>query len=93
MSVDPLNGGHLREQTFSDMTDGINQQPLDGVGIIGVGVGHGLARDFAAVFQFPRRAGEMTSYDLAVFIFQLRIGCFEGPGELAVRAAPAGINL
>ena len=53
----------------------------------------GFARDLAAVFEFPRRASEMTSDNLAFFIFQLCRGRCEGPSELTVRAALAGIDL
>ncbi len=58
--VDTLNGGYVREQSLARMSHDIDQQPGNGIGIWGIHVSHGLTRDFAAVFQFPFRPGEMA---------------------------------
>ena len=92
VSVNALNGRHFREQANAGVSHGIHQQPWNGVGILGVHVGGGFTRNFAAVFQFPGGTGEMASDDVALLIFQLGLGCYEGPTEL-YRAGPTGINL
>lgn len=93
VSVDTLDRRHTCQQTLSGMADPSQQQPGDGIRIQRVDAGHSLARNFAAIFQLPGRAGGMLTDDLILPIAKLCLGRLERPTEFAVRPGLARIDL
>ena len=91
--VDALNGRDLEKQAVSRASDNVDEEPGNGIGIGGFDMGDGFAGDFAAIGQLPTGSGKMGADDFALIIFQLRVGRFERPGEVAVDGRLAGVDL
>jgi hypothetical protein len=70
-----LNRCDFGEQAvLARMTLDIDQQPWDRVGIERVDMTNRFAGDFAAIFQFPRRAGRMLPNHFILPVGQVRFG-------------------
>ena len=91
--VDALNGRDLEKQAVSRASDNVDEEPGNGIGIGGFDMGDGFAGDFAAIGQLPTGSGKMGADDFALIIFQLRVGRFERPREVAVDGRLAGVDL
>lgn len=93
MRVDPLDGGHVAQQTVPRVAHNIDQQPGDRICIEGIDVGHSFAGDLTSVSQPPGGTCGMMSDYFVFAIVQIRVGALEGPAELAVRGGLASVDL
>lgn len=93
MRVHSLYVVHTAKQAVPRMTGHIHQQPGNRLLIQRVHVGYGLARDLAAIFQFPGGSGGMLPDYFIFSVTEFGLGRFEYPTELAIGCGLAGVDL
>src|SRR3954447_26820386 len=90
--VDALRGGDAEESAAAAARGDLKLEPGDGLCVGGRCISGGLCDDRAAVHVLPIRSGVVPADRLAIEK-QRRDRLAEGPGELAVRACLALIDL
>jgi hypothetical protein len=82
LSIEALNGGGARKYSVALVTDYVDEQPGNGIGIARRSTGHGLTGDTATIASFPGWASEVPAERFSVFVEELRVGGLQSPSEL-----------
>jgi hypothetical protein len=82
LGVEALDGRGAGEDAVALVTDDMDEEPGNGVGIRRRGIGDGFSIDAAGVTGHPGWSGEMLAEEIALGVEEVGIGSFQNPGEL-----------